>query len=884
MVAPASIIDAVESAASPRKVRIILKEHGRTLGTCEALFYRVSNLLGSDPQEARRLAKLAPLFLKLGDSQSWAQRTRAVFARLESQWARSAEAFREAGRLADNSVDRLAFQVGAVDSLARAGRVPDATLLASKLSRGLRRLKRPDLAARAELNAGNALLWEDRYGEARAWYRKALPNIDGLEQAMVKLGLSTAELFGGEAAHAAKLAEEAGHVFADSGLTHWADLCSINVAHGAILRGKADSALSLLASLQQRFEGASDFDQVRRLEFLGDCYLALNLPTEAEATYRAALARHGIRGYPLNRANCTLGLALAQRAAGNNRDSARGFLAAGRLYRRAGNSVWAAIANAERVDALLSFSRPGPLATQLNLALEELKTSGSQIPVIRAQLIKSKVEIALGQQPTELNAAFRKLRKFGLIHWEWQVHSLRSQSATGSKRLSHWRRMNGAIVDSRKMIRSYLAQSSYLEDKHVAIAEYIGFLLRRGKKLDVEEAVQTTSELRSIALLDEILSARELLSDAQVSQLEALRSEVTIAVGTDNFSGPLRKASGVASSLLSLQRRWIETTLQLRQSKPERGQLSAGTPMMVECGEELYVAEGNRAIQLPIGRNELRATLQRLQFELLDALMDPEADSRCVEAIMARLREALVEPWAPTEGIQSISPDGLGWAVPWQLLSDSEPTLLMSPHLSHQTGHQRLERPKRTVVWSHEAAELHHVRDEVESFLHCYPSAEVCRSLEQARKSLHSGPIDLLHVATHARINSENPMFSSLEFSGGALFAAELAQCSASFGLVVLSACETGTFSLQKRHEPDGLVRSFLARSASGVIGSSWMLDDESASIGFGQFYQSLYSGNSWLESLRKARLAIRGAKPHPFYWGAPVFFGGYRRLEGEHR
>ncbi|HZH98201.1 MAG TPA: CHAT domain-containing protein, partial [Fimbriimonadaceae bacterium] len=176
----------------------------------------------------------------------------------------------------------------------------------------------------------------------------------------------------------------------------------------------------------------------------------------------------------------------------------------------------------------------------------------------------------------------------------------------------------------------------------------------------------------------------------------------------------------------------------------------------------------------------------------------------------------------------------------------------------------------------HEAKDLPNVGREAEMFLERFPDAEVFRSLEEVQECLSGGSFDLLHVATHAKVNHANPMFSFLELEGGRLYATEIARSRLRVGLVTLSACETGTISLALKDEPDGLARSFLARSARAVLASAWPLDDEAALRTMQPYYDEVQRGISVAEALKVARSVCREWNPHPYYWAPLVLFGGY--------
>jgi CHAT domain-containing protein len=120
-------------------------------------------------------------------------------------------------------------------------------------------------------------------------------------------------------------------------------------------------------------------------------------------------------------------------------------------------------------------------------------------------------------------------------------------------------------------------------------------------------------------------------------------------------------------------------------------------------------------------------------------------------------------------------------------------------------------------------------------------------------------------------------MFSFVELSDGRLYATEIARSSASIGMATLSACDSGSLSVVTKDEPDGLARALLARGARFVVGTSWKLDDEAASVMMPAYYKALIEGGEVTDGLRTARGETRARWPHPYFWGPLVAFGGYR-------
>ncbi len=141
----------------------------------------------------------------------------------------------------------------------------------------------------------------------------------------------------------------------------------------------------------------------------------------------------------------------------------------------------------------------------------------------------------------------------------------------------------------------------------------------------------------------------------------------------------------------------------------------------------------------------------------------------------------------------------------------------------------------------------------------------------------------ILHLAMHAIVNNEEPMYSKLVFAGAAdslsaLYTYDLYQHKLAADLVILSACNTGLGKLQKGEGLISLARGFTYAGAGSVIMSLWPVDDYATPVIFKTFYQLLSTGARKPSALRRAKLHyLEQADPaaaHPFYWGGFAFIG----------
>ncbi|MBT5548968.1 MAG: CHAT domain-containing protein [Nitrospina sp.] len=137
---------------------------------------------------------------------------------------------------------------------------------------------------------------------------------------------------------------------------------------------------------------------------------------------------------------------------------------------------------------------------------------------------------------------------------------------------------------------------------------------------------------------------------------------------------------------------------------------------------------------------------------------------------------------------------------------------------------------------------------------------------------------DVLHFATHATFDNDDPFNSSLLLASdgsndGKLTVEEIYQLQLKPSLVVLSACETGLGKYSAGDEIIGFYRAFMYAGAKSIIATLWPVSDEATSFLINEFYQALKK-NSLGESLRMAQLKTKEKYPNPVNWGGFVLVG----------
>jgi CHAT domain-containing protein len=138
---------------------------------------------------------------------------------------------------------------------------------------------------------------------------------------------------------------------------------------------------------------------------------------------------------------------------------------------------------------------------------------------------------------------------------------------------------------------------------------------------------------------------------------------------------------------------------------------------------------------------------------------------------------------------------------------------------------------------------------------------------------------DVLHLATHGRLDALNPQLSRIVLAGEPLTYADIpALAPAHTNLVVLSACDTAVGAGGTGVEITGLAYQFQKARVQAVLATLWPVDDRATGRVMIDFYGQLRAGKSYAEALAVAQRRLAGGKDarlrHPAYWAPFVLLG----------
>jgi CHAT domain-containing protein len=149
-----------------------------------------------------------------------------------------------------------------------------------------------------------------------------------------------------------------------------------------------------------------------------------------------------------------------------------------------------------------------------------------------------------------------------------------------------------------------------------------------------------------------------------------------------------------------------------------------------------------------------------------------------------------------------------------------------------------------------------------------------------------AGDYDILHLATHAKMNADFDLLSFVAFGEeeqDRLYSGNIFGLDIPAELVVLSACETAQGYDLIGEGPMSLSRAFAAAGAKSTVSTLWQVSDRESAQLIGGFYDHLAAGAPKDAALRSAQLAmITGGSQraaHPYYWAGYVLHGDPRPL-----
>jgi CHAT domain-containing protein len=154
-------------------------------------------------------------------------------------------------------------------------------------------------------------------------------------------------------------------------------------------------------------------------------------------------------------------------------------------------------------------------------------------------------------------------------------------------------------------------------------------------------------------------------------------------------------------------------------------------------------------------------------------------------------------------------------------------------------------------------------------------------TVENVKKLLVKKP-GFVHLATHGRVDSEQPLESYLVMADGRLNLSDITSLELGApSLVTLSACKTalGQASADPGQDLTTLAEAFWFAGGRSLVASLWSVDDASTASLMVAFYGGLTQGQRKSEALRQAQLELLGnpSTSAPYQWAPFILIGDWR-------
>jgi len=577
-------------------------------------------------------------------------------------------------------------------------------------------------------------------------------------------------------------------------------------------------------------------------------------------------------------------LARAQACLLADRMDAAAFWAsqARRHFTRRSNNTWADLAALVEIRAAFASGAAGlPLARRSAKIAEHLRLMNLVDDTRIAQLMTARALLRAGDTggAGRTAVAVGRLRRndtlevrmlWSLTHAELADDAGQSQLRsrrlrTGFAWLQRHRSMLGASVD---------LQSAAAAHARELAAYAVHAALRGGRPIDVfawmERAraqsfrltpVRPPADQTIARALEELrhvvrtLREAELHGDPTAAKLRARRGELERAIRerTWTHTGPAAETPPATLAAIRAQLGDRAVVGYLR----DRGELSA------------VVLTHRRAVLIGMGSYQrIVETYRRLRVEL-DVLADERLAGQTVDALRRSanrhgdmLAQQILAPLLSVVGDRDlvILPTGVLHGVPWlQLPGTRGRPLVVTPSATAWAAADT----RRTRATSHNGGrtvfvtgpDIPHGHRELALLAETHPSATLlsgAAATVPATLAAADGA-NLIHLAAHGHHQPDNPLFSSIELTGGSLMGYDLQNMDRPPQQVVLSACEVGQSSIRQGDEILGMAAALLHAGSTTIIASVTRIADHTVPDTMNRYHRALSRGSPPARALADA-------------------------------
>ncbi len=658
---------------------------------------------------------------------------------------------------------------------------------------------------------------------------------------------------------------------------------------------------------------------------LSEVYLQLNAVDEARAAARSAVSACVACGRAREASSARRLLAITEALSGDLVESLRIFDEVVAEFDAAGLDAQSAVTRLERASVALRAGDAAGALESSRAAADALGRASLGARRRQARVVEARALLALGDHTAAIRVAratIRSARNRHGDHATYQCHHVIALAEVARGRQTAALNAYRKAIESVEALRSRIGvddfKSRFLEDKVDLFEGAVALCLEMGTPDLVTEALRTLELAKSRSLSDLLADyLREAAPGTEQSRAARERFKALVdelawytsrrerdEPGSD---GARREARRRSHELETCEARVADAFRQLQVEDPRFADLHAPGVVdpeqlqaLIDPGDALVeyaqtgetysaivvTSDGIRACRDLASIAEVNRLLDGVRFQMEKFAFGRDFASRELghlrqgaDLYLARLHDALLGPIGSLVGNRNliVVPHGRLHYVPMHALRSANGYVIEERAVSYAPSATVYAlcaaAPSRpagpALICGVEDASIPEIAREIEALRGLFPNATVLAGPDATRQAVvrHAEHSRVLHIASHARFRSDNPMLSSLRLADGDLTFYDVFSLKLAADLVVLSGCNTGAVAVGAGDELHGLMRGFLYAGAPSLLISMWAADDSATASLMRDFYSGIRDGLPKRDALRSAQLAALGREQHPYYW-----------------
>jgi CHAT domain-containing protein/tetratricopeptide (TPR) repeat protein len=509
----------------------------------------------------------------------------------------------------------------------------------------------------------------------------------------------------------------------------------------------------------------------------------------------------------------------------------------------------------------------------------------------------------------------------------WEGHMLRASALAREGRLGEaihaGRRAVSAVERVRGSLGSGILRTSYAASRQRVYGELVLTLLAAGRDaeaLEISDAARGRVAVEHMAVAGG--ASRSWADGRLLGERERLLRRIDVLLDSVNASPDAQPARR-----RSLEEARLEyEAFRMRNAERSTEDVSPSSAVSLDAiraallpTEALleYLVTPDTVVAFVLRRSGLTVTRSTIRTENLasrirlarELMTSPEGSARSPPGILEGLFGVLIQPSLETGALDDIDrllivPHGVLAYLPFSALRDPRtgeylierftiaalPNGSLLPALRERAEGSRTDRGSAFAPFPER---LPASRAEVEAIGRRLAGSPPLVGREASEASVRNalGRRGVVHLATHGVMNARSPLFSRVELAPGAgtssddgrLEVHELLEMVVTADVVFLSGCETalgpaGATRFEQGEDFATLAESFLVAGAGDVVATLWRVEDASAAMLAGLFYDALGGAGPAVAIAEAQRAMIaRPELSEPFRWAAYVVTGAGR-------